>query len=396
MNEFRENFNKAMGRLSADRDIVSSAKIRAAERPERKISAKRIFGTAAAVCGVLICGITAAAATGLIDFEAVFGRLITVEDAELANSLVGTASNFKYKVSDNDYKIDIKGVTGDEKSAVAVAELSRVDGTPVSDCFVNPTDEGQFIPLREHVNIPNMEFGYSYSIDHRVNEAGNIEFFIDLYSDGGIGGRKITIEGEKLYPASAYIDFEHSHPNEAVFTTYTQYGENSGNSVGNDVPTDLNDIIALDLKWEFSFTYMASDKSQQVKSLNAPTESFPLTLEVRRLKTKEDFVCELTAQPSYIEAGSTGGRVDFVYEATGYEFDLDYVTDFTETAEVYIIMSGGERIRGSFDGGSCFPGGDICKCSFNLTYWDIYDDKIFINADDIKAISINGTVYELK
>lgn len=397
MNDFRNDLGNAMEQLSAGRDVVSSAKIRAAaERPERKISAKRIFATAAAVCGVMICGVSVAAAAGFIDFDAVFGTQIIVNDSELASSLVGTVKNFKYKVSDSDYKIEIKGVTGDNTNMVAVAEISRVDGEPVAEHFVNPTDEGQFVPLNENVKITNVDGGYGYSIDHRANGADSIKFFIDLYFTDGIDGREITFKGKNLYPVSAYTDFEHNNKNEAVFTEYIKYAENGEKSGGKNVPKDLNDILALDLEWEFSFTYIQSDKSAEIKSLDAPMESFPISLEVRELKTKKEFVCELTAQPSHIEAGSTGGRVDFVYEVTGYEFDTDYITDLNDSAEVYVIMSDGKLIRSCFDGGSYFPDGDICRCSFDLTYWDVYDYKIFINADDIKAISINGTVYELK
>lgn len=400
MNDFRNDLNNAMEQLSADRDIVSSAKIRAAaERPERKISAKRIFGTAFAVCAFLICGISVAAATGLIDFEAVFGNRITVEDTELANSLVGMVSNFKYKVSDNDYKIEIKGVTGDDKNVVVAAEISRKDGTPVADCFVNPVqpDEKQLLTLSQNTDVI-AELPYCYSMDYGINEAGNIELFISLGgADSGFDGSKMIFNGENFYPAGAYINFKYNNPNEVSYTeyTYTQYGESGGNS-GNNIPADINDILALGLKWEFSFTYRQSDKSQQVKSLNAPEESFPFDLNVHKVGTKDEFVCSLTAKPSYIEASSTGGWVDFEYETTGYEGNLDYSVNYEENNEVYIIMSDGRRVHSSFDGGSVFPDGDICRCSFGLTYWDDDDYKIFTDVDDIAAISINGTVYELQ
>lgn len=405
MNDFKSDLNNAMEQLSADRDIVSSAKIRAAaERPERKISAKRIFGTVAAVCAVLVCGVSVAAAAGLIDFETVFGTQIIVNDSGLASSLMGTVKNFKYKVSDNDYKIEIKGVTGDDRDVLVAAEISRKDGTPVADCFVNPVqpDEKQLLTLSQETEILT-EFTYSYSMDYRVNKAGNIELFIDLYSPDSIDGKKMSFNGENFYPAGDYIDFKYNNKtnsknieNEETFTEYTQYGESGETKSGNNASADINDILALDLKWEFSFTYKASDKSHEVKSLNAPEDSFPLNMNVHKLKSEEEFVLKLTAQPTYMEAGSTGGRVDFEYEATGYKGNLDYHTSIFENNEVYIIMSDGRHVHSGFDGGSLWTEGDIEKCSYDLTYWDENDYKIFINADDIAAISINGTVYELK
>lgn len=402
MNDFKENFGRAMERLSAGRDVVASAKIRAAahtaERPERKISARRILCTAAAVCGVLVCGVTVAAAAGLIDFEAVFGNRITVNDAELAGSLVGTVKNFKYKVSDKDYKIDIKGVTGDDTSVIVIAEILRKDGTPVVDCFTNPVppDEKQLLPLSQVTKVSSM-YGFSYSMDYRIGEEGNIELSMQLYNNSGLDGRKITFNGENFYPAGEYIEYERQNKtDEAVQTEHVKYKEPVAVPDNSGAVTDINDIPVLGLKWEFSFTYKQSDKSKQIKSLDAPEESFPLNLNVHKVGTKDEFVCRLTAQPSYIEAGSTGGRVDFEYGATGYEGNLDYVTDCTENTEVYIIMSDGERIRSGFNGGTEFPDGDICRCSYSLTYWDDDDYKIFIEVDDITAVSINGTVYDLQ
>lgn len=392
-----------MERLSADRDFVSSAKIRAeAERPQRKISAKRIFCTAAAVCGVLICGVTAACATGIIDFDAVFGGRISVNDTELASSLVGTVKNFKYKVSDKDYKIDIKGVTGDNTSVLVAAEISRKDGTPVIDCFANPVppDERQLLPLSQLTKISALD-GFGYGMDYRLGENGSIELSIQIYNsldhDGvGLDGRKFTFKGENFYPAGAYIKYERQNDTDSVVQTeYVKYRDPVEVPDNGGAAIDLNDILALDMKWEFSFTYRQSDKSKQVKSLNAPEESFPLNLKVHTVGTKDEFVRKLTAQPSYMEAGSTGGRVDYVYKNTGYVCNLTYVTDVSECNEIYIIMKDGERVRSSFNGGYEFPDGDICTCSYSLTYWDDDDREIFIEVEDITAISVNGTVYKL-
>lgn len=397
-----EIFREAFGNIKPSEKLVDgvlSPQNVPVKTKSKSFSITRVFCAVAAVCAVLVCGISAAAAAGLIDFDAVFGSRITVKDSELASSLVGTVSGFKYKVSDKDYKIEIKGVTGNNKKAIAVAEISRVDGTPAVDCFVNPTDDNQFVPLWENAEILNTYTG-GYSIDHRVNEAGNIELYIDWASEDGIDGKKIICKGENFYPAGAYINFKYNKANGDIFTECTQYGESGGNKDsggGNDKSSDISDILALGLKWEFSFTYRQSDKSQQVKSLNAPGESFPLTLNVHIVGTKEDFIRELTARPTYIEAGSTGGSVDFEYEMTGYENDLDYYVNYSDNADIYISLKNGERIYGTFGGGVCYPDGGVYKCSFNIVYWDKNNyTSVFTDVEDIAEISINGTVYELK
>lgn len=402
MNE--DIFKKAFENVKPSEELVKSVldiqNVSAVPKKPRRFSCKRILGTAAAVCGVLVCGVTAAGAAGLIDFEAVFGNRVSVSDSELASSLVGTVNNFKYKVSDKDYKIDIKGVTGDGSSLLVAAEILRKDGTPVADCFANPVppDERQLVTLSQNADVVT-EVPYCYSMDYRVNKSGNIDIFISFGgSDGGMDGSKMLLNGENFYPAGAYIDFKYNNPDEeAAYTgyTYTQYGESNEN-ISNNVTTDLNDILALDLKWEFSFIYRQSDKSQQVKSLNAPEESFPLNLNVHKVGTKDEFVCKLTAQSSYIEAGSTGGRIDFEYEDKGYDGNLDYSANIHDNNDVYIVMNNGRFVRSSFDGGSVFPDGNICTCSYDLTYWDEDDREIFIEVDDITAVSINGTFYELQ
>ncbi|MDE6132864.1 MAG: DUF4179 domain-containing protein [Oscillospiraceae bacterium] len=397
----KDIFKKAFENVKPSEELVNSVldvqNVPAEPKKTRRFSCKRILCTAAAVCGVLVCGVTAAGAAGLIDFEAVFGNRITVNDSELAGSLVGIVSDFKYKVSDKDYKIEIKGVTGDDKKVVVIAEILRVDGTPVTDCFVNsvPPDEVQLLPLSQVIKV-SLLYGFGYSMDYRVGEEGNIELSMQLYGSG-LDGRKMTFKGENFYPAGAYIQYERQNEtDEAVQTEYVKYRDPVAVPDSSGAVIDINDILALDLKWEFSFTYRQSDKSKQVKSLDMPEDSFTLNMKVHTFKLAEDNFYEIIAQPSYIEAGSTGGRIDYVYKDTGYVFNQTYVTDITENNEVYIIMKDGERVKAEFGNGYEKPDGNICTCSYDLTYRDEDDREIFIEGDDITAISINGVVYELK
>lgn len=407
----KDIFKKAFENVKPSEELVKSVldipNVSAVPKKTRRrgFSGKRIFGTAAAVCAVLICGISVAAATGLIDFEAVFGDYIVVKNSELAQSLVGTVSNFKYKVSDDDYKIGIKGVAGSDKSVIVIAEISRVDGEPVVDHFVNPVPPDEFLDCLWHDRDIFMT-GYRGSSDLYINEAGNIEVFEEFEADGTkLSGKKISVEGENFYPSRTYWNFKHENNvsyvkwNTINFSGYALTDENGSVTNENFTPADVDDssVIALDLEWEFSFKYTASGKSAKVKSLNAPEESFTLKQNVYNIHDTSDiFICELTAQPTYIEAGSTGGSIDFEYEMNEYADSLDYAVNFFDNNEVYIILKDGERICGSFGGGSAKPVGNIYKCSYSIRYYDENYRKIFVNADDITAISINGTVYELK
>lgn len=408
MNE--DIFKKAFENVKPSEELVKSVldvrNVPAEAKKTRRFSCKRILGTAAAVCGLLICGITTAAVTGLIDFEAVFGDFIVVKDSELANSLVGKVKNFKYKVSDSDYKIEIKGVTGSDRNVTVVAEISRVDGVPVADCFANPVppDEKLLDCLWTERDIFMTSYGGSSS--YYINDEGNIELLEEFEADGTkLSGKKITVEGENFYPNRAYWDFRHENNADYIkwdnynFSGYAQRDENGGITGDTIIPADVDDsvIIALDLEWKFSFKYTASDKSVKVKSQTAPEESFTLNQTVYNIHDTSDiFICEVTAAPTYIEAGSTGGIIDFAYEMTEYDNSIDYAVNFFDDNEVYILLVDGERVRGDFGGGSQKPDGNIYKCSYRITYCDENNNKMFVNADDIEAISINGTVYDLQ
>lgn len=405
MNE--DIFKKVFENVKPSEELVKSVldiqNVSAVPKKPRRFSCKRILGTAAAVCGVLVCGVTAAGAAGLIDFEAVFGNRVSVSDSELASSLVGTVSNFKYKVSDKDYKIDIKGVTGDDRKVVVIAEILRTDGTPVSDCFANPVspDEAQLLPLSQVTKVSGLD-SFGYSMDYRIGEEGNIELSMELYNsvdheESGFDGRKMTFKGENFYPAGEYIKYERQNEtDEAVQTEHVKYREPVAVPDNSGAVKNINDILALGLKWEFSFTYRQSEKSKQVKSLDVLEESFSLNMRLHMFDPAEDHFYDVTAQPSYIEAGSTGGRIDYVYKDTGYAPNRAYVTGITENNEVYIIMKDGERVKAEFGSGYEMPDGNICTCSCDLIYRDEDDREIFIDVEDITAVSINGTVYELK
>lgn len=419
MNE--DTIKKAFEHVKPSEELVDSV---LSFKPEalrrKKISVKRIFCTAAAACAVLICGITAAAVTGLIDFEAIFGDHISVKDSELASSLVGTVSGFKYKVSDDDYKIDIKGVTGSDKTVTVIAEISRVDGVPVVDYFANPIppDETLLECLWSESSLWLADdiflIGYSGSWQFYINEAGNIEIWEEFESESKVSGKKITLEGENFYPSFTYRDFKNDCNVSYIkwddynFSGYAQRDKNGSITGANLVPAEVDDsgVIALDLEWEFSFKYTASDKSSEVKLMTDAEENFLIKPTVyshihqsvnHHLDDSDIIACEIMAVPTYIEAGSTDGSINFEYEMTEYDNNPDYSIGFFDNGsnELYIILKDGELVRCCVDSGSGEPDGNIYKCSCRMYYFDENDKRIFINADDIAAISINGTVYEL-
>ena len=369
------------------------------------------LGAVIAACVVFVIGVTAAAAE-FIDFNAVFGKYITVEDTELANSLIGTVSKFKYKVSDNDYKIAIKGAMGSDGEIVAFAEISRKDGVPVVDHFVNPVDDDDIEQgldnLWSNINAENFD-SFSGGYGSYINEDGNIEICTQFEGTRNSKDKKITVKGENFYPRDDYWDFckqqgVYYMEREDVFKGYVQ----EASTYDNVIPADVDDssVLLLDLEWEFSFVFKASEKSNEIKSQEAPEENFVYRQKVSKHELQEDgsrisigeaFVYERTAVPSYIEVGSTGGRIEFVYEATEYD---DFSPDSNYSLikfnnELYIILRDGSRINADLDSGINKPNGNIIECSYNISYLDENGEKTYVDVDNITAISINGTVYEL-
>lgn len=364
------------------------------------------------VCAVFVIGVTAAAAE-FIDFEAVFGDYIVVKNSELANSLVGKVKNFKYKVSDDDYKIEIKGVTGTDRSMLGVAEISRVDGTPVIDHFINPTEERALAAFWEHT-----VFDGSGGFGSGVNDEGNIEFHFDISNDSGLIGKKLKVTSKDFYPAETYYNFMRdnniSYMEYGDFSGYVQTPENGYVDHHNFVPADIDDsgIIALELEWEFSFIYKPSEAALKTKTLLDPEEDFVLYEISTEIIRQEDgsgradpdsrVDLETTADCTHIEVGPMNGRIKFEYEITEYHkqsFDDDRSTHFDGDKNVlFLITADGGTIPVEFGAGTGSGGGKgkIFKWDYTLVYPGENDKKEIIETENVTAISINGTVYELK
>lgn len=418
MNNIKEKIDSALGMLSTDKDLVSAAKIRAAAE-RRKIPAKRIFGTAAAVCGILICGVTAAAATGLIDFEAVFGDYIVVKNSELANSLVGKVKNFKYKVSDSDYKIEIKGVTGTDKNIIGIAEISRVDGTPVIDHFVNPTGETYLSALWEHADMDLLYGSTSAGGIGSINDDGNIEYYFEVSGDRNLAGKKFKVESKNFYPNEAYLKYKFDKKIHYMewrdFSGYVQADESWSASHDNINPADVDDsdIIALELEWEFSFTYNPSEASMKTKKLLDPEDDFIFYQYSEKIIYTEDgggyadpdsrIDFETAVNCTQIEVGPMNGHIKFEYELTEYHQQSFFGTYWHTKQDndknvVFLITADGGTIPVKFGGFTGSGGGDgeLFQCDYELVYTGEDYRKEIIETENVTAISINGTVYELK
>ena len=418
---YDNKIKKAFENVKPSKELVQrvlaaeSIAVHSKSKPAPSFLSRHIFVIAAAICTVLICAVIAAAMTGLIDFDTIFGNYIAVKDSELANSLIGTVSHFKYKVSDSDYKIDVKGVTGTEREMIAVVEISRKDGEPTIKHLANPTDEIHLLYLWQEDNA-NQLLGGSSGIDFYINDAGNIELYMEFGSERKMDGKTVTVRGENFYPKKAYKDFKDANGidylHQKDFSGYVKVDEIDG---GNPpVPTKIDDsgVIALALEWEFSFQYKSSPEALKTKDSFEPDKGFPYYQDVYALIQKEYgsyskdestyTVQENPADSVQIKIGPLGGKIQFSYPLNEYEracfgHPMAYSIDGRKGNQMLLIMVDGLKIPIKINSESkSNDGGPLYQCSCSLFYLDEQGRKKVIDIDSVTAISINGVEYGLK
>lgn len=390
----------------------------------QSFSVKRVFCAVAAVCAVFACGMTAAAVTGVINFKELFASYFSADDDEFANSLVGTVKNFSYKVSDEEYKIEVKGITGTEEGLFVVAEICRADGEPAADHFANPM-ELTFNPENKNYISPNwIECGTNgdflpVSYDSYVNSAKNIEIYAALRQSQFETGESVTVRGENFYPSYKYWDF--MKKNDVMYVRYEEpefsgyiycdWGsENNNTSNADFTPVDFDDssIIALDLEWEFTFTPVPSKRAEKSKSAKKFDKDF---VYLENVYDKNNYdpnnaiaEYERVLTPTSIEVKPMGTYIKFTFPMPDGEYD-DYdkytVSSDNINNKISIIFKDGSTIAASVsewgfginDSGTGYSG------NMTITYRDFTVENTkpaVIDVKDVKAISINGTVYELK
>ncbi|MGN1102131.1 MAG: hypothetical protein ACI4RG_08055, partial [Huintestinicola sp.] len=333
------------------------------------------------------------------------GDRIKVADSELAEELVGKVSNVKYSVSDDDYIVSVAGVTGGADSCYAVIEISRKDGTPVTEHFHNPADfeHDDFTWLEDSVTIKNAvgftaPMSWGGGLGQSITEKGNIIYTIDIEGSAPLSGKVIYAEGDTLVRWDKY--------NEICDETNSYYGKNKGEwgfydkDTNEPVQTDISSVVAIPLKWNISFKYTASDKSLDILTCKAPKEKT-----VFRLKSPDEIGdkifeggserYEFECTVKLIEISPTGGRMDIEFPCNeNNEFIMGAETGMEN--EMYLVKSDGSQIPISFNGWSGTIESCTAELSLRLAYRqpkDFY--RNYMDISDVCALCINGTEYPL-
>ncbi len=360
----------------------------------KKISIKKPVIAICAAAVALTLGTVGAAAAGLINFNEIFGNTIRTDNAELGEALIGNAENVKWTVSDEDYVVNLKGVTGSNSEMVAVIEIARADGQPVKD-YLSSLDflyEGGFLTAFESVKL-NGGFddmgGGGCSVV--LNEAGNIEVSFERLQTG-LAGTEFELNCMGFYPAEEINELIF----EDMFAQNGMFGSSHEYYLSDTEKEALNKIELLDLSWSLEFTYAPSETGENAIAAENFDETVKLDFTIRSYEnysetdyTTEAFdvaVDKITADSMGFEIGMMVNRNE--YPVAEYSVDPDI-----DSWNIEVICKDGTEIPtfiSRWNGG----GGDEWELQMSVEYYD--DERMAVDLSEISAISINGTVYNLE
>ena len=394
---------------------VAERKIRMEKK--RKISIKKpIIAVCAAVAAISL-GVTGAAAAGLFNFNEIFGSTIRTDNAELGEALIGNVENIKWTVSDENYVVNLKGVTGTNERVMAVVEIARADGTPVEDYLKNKDilEETILLSGSKYMGLSNPDVNLGKSVHTHLNEKGNIEISYQVYLGRcdtcgitSLNGERVIYDGIGFYPASMYDG--------GVFLggDYNMIGGNYGEP-SEEIRQRLEELSVLNLDWSMEFDYVPSEtsaKTYTVTDLSQPTY-FECNVEQWN---DNDGDGELEADAGEIEILAENERFEVMFDkitvnSIGGTFsakvnlgeytdpslyvrplhtgvlDIEFIKNDGTKSDVKVIVTSGTSTAPLETG--------VMECGYDFEYHH-GGGQTAIDLSEIRAISINGVVYELE
>ncbi len=396
MNKIKAYFDgishgKDCGQLADD--IMRRANCTAKKRGFRPVA----IAVAAAV--LMVGGVTAAAATGLLDINNMFGGRISTQDEQLAQGLIGAAKDFKWTTSDDDYAIELNGVTGSESDMLLMYEIVRADGRPVTDFMTNIPEDGELDMFTDISFSDNSPYTVTGSDMCFINEDGNIGIYYRIITNGNITGEHYSQKSVNLYPEKKLWDhLQHMDvgivmhmPREwsdrpIGFYNHEAYNEKTPL----DIPLNDENIIGLELEWSIDFTYFPSDIAALSKSVSEENADVSIT----RWKTFMGGLETLDCNVTYSHFSCVGGWLEVEYAGEAYIGD-----NYEAHNEVYLLMYNGETHPCSFVGrgqGTFYEDETVTRIDIEVHYGDTADGTISaVDIDKIKAVYINGKTFPL-
>ncbi len=436
MSRITEYYEEITPRATAE-EITARAK--AASLGQKKQRGFRPFAAVAAAAVVMIGGVTAAAATGLLDFNGLFGGIIRAEGSTLEDLTSVQCESFRYEVSDDNYIITPDIIAGADNSVFVALTISRADGKPVADF------------LSQDIGTKRMFSNFTFSKETYaggsasapriyLDDNGNLTAVCDIDGGTSLDGNTIRIMCSGLYEHNAYFDFVHAND------IYCHVVDGNGNYISGvekpdslanthryysfsdtlEAEVDDSELSLLDLSWGIEFTYTPDEEA--FASLTADVSGDIIRSAPIVFRNGEMYVVQNTERPMLTaEADALALTIGYTLDEADWNPETDgsyrnygsfsvmgathinpdgtrfWVPKGDSFNEVYLLTKDGEQIATVVD---CAHGdGGIHYLTFH--YYEADDsidtdsdgdpdgNRIAINLDEIEAVSINGTVYPL-
>ncbi len=414
---FKDAFS-AVSMESSDESFAKSVAERKSNMESKKrISIKKPVIAICAAAAALTLGTVGAAAAGIINFNEIFGNTIRTENAELGEALIGNAENVKWTVSDENYVVNLKGVTGTNERVMAVVEIARADGMSVEDYLKNKDVLEGTILLSgsKYLGLSNPDVNLGKSVYTYVNESGNIEIsyqvYLGKYDTCGItslDGERVIYDGIGFYPASIYDGGVY------LGGDYNMIGGNCGEP-SEEIRQRLEELSVLNLDWSMEFDYVPSETSAKTYTVTDLSQPTYFECEVERWDDK-DGDGEYEADEGEIEVIAENERFEVMFDkitvnSIGGTFsakvnlgeytatdlyvrplhtgvlDIRFIKNDGTDYDVTVIVTSGTSAS-NFETG-------IMKCDYDFEYHH-GGGQTAVDLSEISAISINGTVYNLE
>ncbi len=371
----RREYNRLFDKISSsmsDKELLEAA-LRKAENMNnetKKISIKKPIVIACAAAAVLACGVTAAAVTGLLDFDTLFGNKIVAESEQLGYELIGDAHDVVITCSDNNYNVVLNGVTGNANSILASVEVSRKDGGSMMelarshDISMPDFRDVKLSYDNGEADAKHLSLGYK----GEIKDNGSVLYTFDIgmqrddfVSDDGLTGKRISmlLDDYGFTPDSDGFDIQ-------IEFTY--------------VPSEksLEQLAAIDVSAQCDILY----------NINPVADGEDLLLTGRDIPLVTD-ITDIDIRPT--EGVLSGG-----FDLGEYSWEEYIINTFMCSNDVKLVKSDGTEIP-------VFLGGYNMHCEDNyVTFTMSLEYRLMSEATEhavdlsaVTALSINGTEYPL-
>lgn len=351
-NEINRLFDKITP-IRSDEQIISAV-IGKAENMNTNETRKCGFKKPAVIaCAAALTLCVGATAVAVIDFDELFNGGMVSDGTLIAEEYLADISNFRATSSDDAYTLQLMGVTGTADNIYGSFEITRTDGTPVTEHFYNADVDSDldcnkwWSWLVDESKPAGVDDSMEHYLDFKINENGNIDGFFGLRAqDMDAAGKTVKVQFENVW----------------VEDTDNCFPIMMGFQLDYTPPEGADAVREIDIS-EGAAVYCENERG------------YP------NVATKADI---------------TDSRINFFY---GY-ITLEYETkNFSfGDMEMTVIKNDGTEVPTHFRSSSYIYNNDgTCSECFFFEYREYFDEPLIaVDPAEIKAVRLNGVEFSLK